>query len=207
MLPFDLVVSVLVGLAAFQGVACRPSHYYSINLQTCETTGSSNRTAVDLCLPVCRPLLEALRACNGNPECSCSTAPPQEVQSCLECHLETATLDEDGSAQLDALVNSRLTAYSLLCEGITGLPNLLSPRSAVNTISRREGGDFEPSDACVFGLPKVVFPEASQGRMFPLPSLGLVRWFSNPFLILGFVVLAVAGIVTERRVRKSAVKS
>jgi hypothetical protein len=223
MLPFDLVVSVLVGFAVFQGVASRPSHYFHIDLQSCQTTAPNvNRTAVDLCLPVCQPVLNVQRVCRGSPECACSTAPPEAVQSCLQCHLDAAFLNGEYSPDLETLVRTKVTAYSLLCQGLETKDALPVPETPVpspssshdnddDDISRREGGDVDPDiKACVYGLPEIVIPDPSSSNQvlsFTVTRLGMNFTANNPWIVGGVLLLACAAVFGERKIRQKAVKS
>jgi len=190
MVPLDLLLSILITLCALQGVQSRPSAYYAIDLRSCGL-GSTNTTALEQCASVCQPVQEAQMTCNGRPECSCTKAPPNHVQSCLECHMNISPDIRRDEAAL--VIPSKLTEYSSICEtfGLSTVPppNAHPPPSIDGDIPPLTRRDLPEGDICVFGLPEIIFPESSS---LLFQSFSTSR---NPWLYLSLVVVVFMCVV------------
>ncbi|TCD64195.1 hypothetical protein EIP91_004428 [Steccherinum ochraceum] len=186
MLPVELLVSFL--LAAFTAsslVLAAPSPFYTVELMTC---GQSPNGTASRCGDVCEPVTRAQSLCEGLPYCTCTTAPADTIQACLQCHIEDEMHRYIGDLRLE--VPPKLQTYASMCDNILStrslqsLPELqLPPENPKNeTLDRRE------QSVCVYGLPDVT--------LFPSSSLSS---YQSPWFLFAFVVVAGVSILQIRR--------
>ncbi|TCD62974.1 hypothetical protein EIP91_006181 [Steccherinum ochraceum] len=190
MSPVELLVflSLAIAFTASSLVLAAPSPFYTVELLTC---GQSPNGTAGLCGEVCEPVTKALCVCQGLPYCTCSIAPTDTIQACLQCHINDEVHDRYiGDLRLE--VPPRVQTYASMCDKVLSTRSLESlsdiqlppetPRNGNGTLDRRE------QSVCVYGLPDVT--------LFPSSRLPGYR---SPWFLLAFVVVAFISIIQARR--------
>ncbi|KAH9943671.1 hypothetical protein B0H21DRAFT_709920 [Amylocystis lapponica] len=188
MFPHYLLVSLIFFWTALQGAKSSPSPFYSLYIPTCESSNSSTVLA-EQCASVCQPVRD-VQDCHLNTACTCTTAPAEALQACLQCHLQA----EGGSHGYEAtqLIPSRLSSYAVACgdsvfaraQDVPAEVTTSEEDSASPSVSARETYDRR----CVYGLPDII--------VLPPARLEMNRAFMWP---IAFFVVVVLCILENRR--------
>ncbi|KAK7680863.1 hypothetical protein QCA50_016173 [Cerrena zonata] len=182
MLPFELWLTVFAGLNAVRFAIGKPTFHATVELMRCPSTGNS--TTIDHCATICQPIQVARDTCEGTLDCTCLHAPPESVQACLQCHLESdpASISR---RELDLDIPTRIARYLFVCNGI--LPSVPQHSSAPSI----SGSWSSESEQCIFGLPDIVMSDIS--------SLSAVSRWQNPWFMLIVIAVIVLYIADARK--------
>ncbi|CAL1697599.1 unnamed protein product [Somion occarium] len=184
MLPVELVLTLFATLATVQCMASKPAFHYAIELQSCESTPSMNATVTDSCVALCQPVQDARQLCNGAPDCTCDKAPPQSVQTCLQCHIDARP---DLMSRREAILDipSRVARYSFVCNALSPSESPTNAPPLSSTSDHPAVQVSELDELCVYGLPDIVIPQPSTFGTAVFEKL------RNPWLTLIFVAMII----------------